>query len=167
MATQRMTLATIAGEAGQMAAGLFHRWHSTEGVSEQDAVRSAVDAFAKQLQNRGGIPPVVYYCEWFDCWLMGDSIHFGNVVEGKQFQASCGSRRDAIARAEQNCHQFPEQQWLTARLREAAEACQLLAEPATVVVLRQVLGPSYTDQEVMASLTDTGIFAGQLGNSDQ
>jgi hypothetical protein len=158
MATQRITVATIAGEAGQMVAGLFRKWHSTEGVSEQDAVRSAVDAFAKQLQKRGGIPPVFYYCEWFDCWLMGDSIHFGNVVEGKQFQASCGSRRDAKVRAEQNGSQFPEEQWITTRLQEAAEAWQFLAEPAVVVILRQVLGPTYTDEEVMASLSDANIF---------
>lgn len=159
MPTQRMTVATIAGEAGQKVAELFRKWHSTGGVSEQDAVRSAVDVFAKQLQDRGGIPPVIYYCEWFDCWLMGDSIHFANVVEGKQFEASCGSRRDAIVRAEQSSNQFPEQQWLTTRLQEAAEAWQLLAEPAVVVILRQVLGPLYTDEEVMASLSDASIFS--------
>ncbi len=150
-----------------MVAGLFRKWHSTEGISEQDSVQSAVDAFAKQLKDRGGIPRVVYYCEWFDYWSMGDLLHFGTVVAGKQFEASCGSRRDAMTRAEQYRNQFPEQQWLTTRLREAAEAWHLWAEPATVVILRQVLGPSYTDQDVKASLSDTGIFAGKLGNFDQ
>ncbi len=72
-----------------------------------------------------------------------------------------------MTRAEQYRNQFPEQQWLTTRLREAAEAWHLWAEPATVVILRQVLGPSYTDQDVKASLSDTGIFAGKLGNFDQ
>jgi len=150
-----------------MVAALFRKWHSTEDASEQDAVRSAVDTFAKQLQDHGGIPPVVYYCEWFDYWSMCDLLHFGTMVGGKQFEASCGSRRDAIVQAEQYRNQFPEQQWLTTRFREAAEAWQLLAESATVVILRQVLRPSYTDEEVVATLSDTGIFAGKLGNPDR
>lgn len=166
MATQRILIATIAGEAGQKVAGLFRKWHSTDGVSEQDAVRSAVDAFAKQLQDRGGIPPVIYYCEWFDLWSMGDLIDFGTVVGGKRFEASCGSRREAMVWAEHYSNQFPEDQWLTMRLREAAEAWQLLAEPAVVVILRQVLGASFTDEEVMASLSDANIFSDLRGNID-
>lgn len=166
MATQRMIVATIAGETGQMVAGLFRKWHSTRAVGQPDTVQSAVDKFAEQLRARGGIPPVVYYCEWFDCWSMGDDIHFGKVIEGKQFEASCGSRPEAAAWIEQCGNQFPGQQWLATRLREAAEAWQTLAEPATIVILRQVLGPSYTDEEVMASLSDANIFSDMPGNSD-
>lgn len=167
MATQRMTVATIAGEAGQMVARLFRKWHSTPAADQQDAVRALVDEFAEQLRRRGGIPPIVYYCEWFDCWSMGYDVQLGLFVEGKQFGARCGPRRDAMAWSEECGNQFPEQQWLAMRLCEAAEAWQLLAEPAVVVILRQVLGASYTDEEVVASLSDTGIFASRLRNSDE
>ena len=159
MPTQRLTVATIAGEAGKTVAGLFAKWHATQADGEQDEVRSAVDEFVKQLLTRGGIPPVVYYCEWFDCWSMGDDIHFGTTVEGKQFEASCGSRGEAIDWAEKLPNQFPEQEWLAARLRGASQAWQLLCQQATVVISRQVLGPLYTDEEVLASLSDVRLFA--------
>lgn len=166
MATQRITVATIAGEAGQRAAALFRKWHSPKVDGGLDAVRRAVDRFAEQLRTRGGIPPIVYYCEWFDNWLMGDSIHSGKVVEGNQFSVSCGSWREASAWAELCGNQHQEQQWLAMRLREASEVWQLLAEPATVVILRQVLGPSYTDEEVMASLSDVSVFTAIAGDTD-
>jgi hypothetical protein len=159
MARQQMTVATVAGEAGRMVAALFRKWHSTQADDRQDDARRAVDEFAEQLRTRGGMPPIVYYCEWFDYWLMGDDIHLGKVAEGNRFSASCGSREEAMAWTEQCGNQFPERQYLAMHLREASEAWQSLAEPAVVVILRQVLGPSVTDEEVMASLSDASIFS--------
>lgn len=167
MARQRITVATIAGETGRIAAALFHKWHSTQADEGQDVVRRGVDRFAEQLRIRGGVLPIVYYCEWFDYWSMGDLTQLGKVVEGQQFSASCGSRKEVMAWAEQCVDQYPEQQWLAMRLREASAAWQLLAEPATIVILRQVLGPSYTDEEVTASLCDASFFADVTGNFDR
>jgi hypothetical protein len=45
-----------------------------------------------------------------------------------------------------------EQQWLASRLREAAEGWVSVAEPLAVVVVREVLGASTTDEEVRAAL---------------
>lgn len=166
MALQRMTVATIAGEAGRRVAGLFRKWHSIQAAGGQGTLRCVVDEFAEQLRDRGGIPPVVYFCEWFDYWSMGDLIHFGNAVEGKQFEIRYGSRRESMSWIERCADQFPEQQWLAMRLREASEAWQSLAEAATIVILRQVLGPSHTDEEVMDSLSDASLFADKWTDID-
>jgi hypothetical protein len=159
-----MTVATIAGEAGRVVAELFLKWQATPTSGGQDLVRNAVDLLARQLRARGGLPPILYYCEWFDCWSMGDTLHLGKVVEGKRMEASCGSLFEAAAWAKQCGNQFPEDQWLASRLREASEAGQWPSVRASIVILREVLGPSVTDEEVRASLSDTGIFSNMTPN---
>jgi hypothetical protein len=48
--------------------------------------------------------------------------------------------------------QFPEQRWLASRFQEASEAWRPLVVSTVIVVLREVLGGSATDEEVTASL---------------
>ncbi len=151
MATQRITVATIIGEAGKAVIELFSEWRAAQGAQQQEAARHEVDRFAKQLRANGGVLPIVYFCEWFDHWLMGNSIHGSESVDGSQFEASCGSDIEAMGCADQCGDQFPEQRWLAARLREAAEGRQPFSEPAVVVMLREVVGGSATDEEVAAS----------------
>jgi hypothetical protein len=152
MAMQRMTVATIAGEAGEVVAGLFRKWRVPQADGGLEEAGRAVDMFAEQLRVNGSFLPVLYFCEWFDHWLMGDSIHGSEIVSGGRFEASCRSRAEAVDWADRCGSQFSEQQWLAARLREASEAWQSLAGPAVIVVLRVVLGASATDQEVTDSL---------------
>ena len=152
MATQRITVVTIGGEAGLTVTKLFRRWLTARTNGQGADIALEVDLFAHQLRTNGGYPPILYFTEWFDLWLMSDTICGTEVVEGKHFEAWCGSRIEAAESADRLGEQYPEQRWLAARLREAAEAWQPLAESAAVVLLREVLGPTITDEEVRFSL---------------
>jgi hypothetical protein len=83
---------------------------------------------------------------------MGNLVPGPNAVEGRRFQAACLSPEQAVAWASQCGDQFSEQEWLAARLREAAAGWGTVAEQYAVVVIREVLGGSTTDEEVQASL---------------
>lgn len=162
MATQRITIATIGGEAGVIVAELLRCWRIAQRTKQQGDVKQCVDLFAGQLRANGRFPPILYFSEWFDLWsmgdefcsywLMGDSYHDIETVEGSRYEISWVSRREASAWADRCGSQFPEQQWLAARLREAAESWRELAESAVVVLLREVLGGTVTDEEVESSL---------------
>jgi hypothetical protein len=85
-------------------------------------------------------------------WLMGNEVPGPGAVDGKRFQVTCLSPGQALSWAGQCGSQFPEQQWLASRLREAAEGWVSVAEPLAVVVVREVLGASTTDDEIRAAL---------------
>jgi hypothetical protein len=147
MATQRLTVAAIAGDAAAVVERLWRGWQTSAAA---DA--STVDHFCYQLRAHGTVLPVVYFCQWVDRLLMGDLVPGPGAVDGKQFQLTCLTPDLALARADQCGSQFAEQQWLAVRLREAAEGWGGLAKPLVVVVVREVLGGSTTDEEVEASL---------------
>jgi len=145
MATQRLTVATLAGDAAAAVAALFESWRL-------DPDPAAVDQFCTNLRENVMSLPVVYFCEWVDRWLMGDQIVGADGAEGRQYHAACLSPKQAEALAGRCGNQFQEQQWLAARLREAAAGWGTVAERYVVVVIRQVVGPSTTDDEVKLSL---------------
>lgn len=149
MATQRMTVATIAGDAGRSVHNRFAAW---KVVQLQEPIRSVVDEFAKHLRENSASLPVVYFCEWIDRWLMGDAIQGPLSVHGARWQASCQSPEEARQWAMNVGTQWPEQRRLAACLLEAAGAWNGLVGEAVVVVLREILGASATDEEVVASL---------------
>jgi hypothetical protein len=167
MATQRLTLATLAGDAGRAVSALFRAWRSTSAVGVEAAPGLAIDELGERLRSNGAALPVVYFCEWIDRWLMGDQVPGPGVIAGRRFQASCMSPEEAVEWAGRCGGQFPEQLWLAARLREAAEAWRPAVGPSVVVVLREVLGASSTDEEVLASLHGVPLwlshFGGRLG----
>jgi hypothetical protein len=146
MATQRLTVATLAGESAAAVAALIHRWRT-------DNDPAAVDRFCAALRDNGLALPITYFCEWVDRWLMGDLVPGPGAVEGRQFQVTCLSPQQALAWADQCGHQFLEQEWLAARLREAAVGWGR-DERLAVVVIRKVLGGTTTDDEVTASLSE-------------
>jgi hypothetical protein len=147
MATQRLMVATVAGEAGAAVKALARAWLG--GPTPDPAV---VDGFCERLLANGAALPVVYFCEWVDRWLMGDLVPGPGTVEGGRYQVACLTPAEAVAWADRCRTQFPEQGRLAARLREAAEGWGSVAEPLAVVVVREVLGPSTTDDEVRAAL---------------
>jgi hypothetical protein len=147
MATQRMTVATIVGEAGTAVAALFQAWRDSPTPPEA----ASVDRFCEQLRANGSKLPVVYFCEWLDRWLMGDQVPGPDAVEGRRFQVACLSPVQAGAWADRLGHQHTEQEWFAGRLRESTQ-WGWVAEQFTVVVIREVLGPSTTDEEVKAAL---------------
>lgn len=144
MATQRLTVATLAGKSAVSVNSCFNRWRS---VADSDAG----DRFCASIREHSLCLPVVYFTEWVDRWLMGDLVPGPNAVEGRRFQAACLTPEEAVAWANRCGSQFAEQGWLASRLREAAAGWGEVAEPYAVVVVRETVGASVTDNEVRAS----------------
>lgn len=156
MATQRLTVATLAGKAAAAVFALFRSWSAN---SEPDAI----DRFCDSLRQHGHLLPIVYFSEWIDRWLMGDRVPGPDAIEGRRYQAACLSVEQAITWAGSCGDQFPEYEWLAARLREAAAGWGVVAERYAVVVVREVFSASTTDEEVRASLDVVPAWLSRLG----
>lgn len=139
MASQRFHVVALAGEAARFVGGLFRSWAARPDPEGVDRFCTALRANATRL-------PVVYACEWVDRWLMGNAMP--GAVEGLRFRVACFSPADARAAADRCGSQFAEQNWLATRLREASSGWGGVAEPVAVVLIRDVFGPSTTDDEV-------------------
>lgn len=155
MASQRWTVATLAGASAARVAGLFASWASSD-----DPVR--VDWFCDALRDNGLELPVVSFCEWADHWLMGDHLPQPRVV-GRRYEAACLSSEAAVAWAERCDRQFAEQEWLAARLREAAAVFTAGAD-RVVVLLRFVVGASATDDEVRSATERVPGWLAEVGH---
>jgi hypothetical protein len=155
MATQRVTVATVAGEAARVIFALFDRWRNSAGDEEaNERRRQEIDAFCSRLSANWQALQILYWTEWIDRWLMGNDLQGPQQVWGRRFQADCFSREEAKAWAEGRSGQFQEEIWLAARLREAAKVWQSLTppDPSVVVVIREVLHEWADDREVISSL---------------
>lgn len=142
MATQRLTMATFAGTSAAVVTALFRSWQ----IASDPA---AIDRFCIALHEHELSAQIVYFCKWVDRWLMGDLVPGPEIVQGQRYQVACFSPQQAVAWAGRCGHQFPEQEWLASRLREAAVAWAG-DECTAVVVVREALGASATDDEVKA-----------------
>ena len=116
------------------------------------------------LEDLIAINADVYFAEWIDRWLTGSTVPGPGAVVGHRFEATCATAVEAAKLAECCGTQWDEQRWLAARLREAAAAWEPLVGPTVVVVLREVLGGSTMDEEVVASLV--GVPAWLSGDLD-
>lgn len=145
MATQRLTIATLAGHAAAVAAARFEAWRTAADPATVDRLCGAIREHALSL-------PVVYFAEWVDRWLMGNLVPGPRTVHGERFEATCLTPEQAVAWADQCVGQFAEQDWLAARLREAAAGWGDVSPRYAVVVMRETFGPSASDDDVRATL---------------
>ena len=145
MATQRLTVAVLAGASADVAAALFGAWRVAPQAPD------TVDRFCEVLRQHSTALPVIYFCEWVDRWMMGNLVPGPGAVEGRRFQAAYFSPEEARTWADQCGNQWPEQEWFAARLREAAEAWGLVVDRRAVVVIRAALDSSATDEDVRAT----------------
>jgi hypothetical protein len=158
MATQRIAVAKIAGAGAAAVANRFRAWWAArEGASFPPAVRAEVDQFALALRAHSAAPPVVYFCEWIDHWSMGDAvpglgIAGAVVVQGDRFEACCHRLPATVHAPTFRAQLTQESERLAARVREAGLAWADLAPEAVLIVLREVVGGTVTDDEVLASL---------------
>lgn len=150
MATQRITVATIAGAAAAIVAGLFRTWKASS--AQETATKPTVDQFCSRLRSHGHSLPVLFFIEWIDHWLMGDEVPGPGGVSGQRFEASCLTLSEAKEWAKRLGRQFPEQEWLRSRLTKAADAWHPARTEAVVVILREVLGPSVSAEDVESSM---------------
>ena len=168
MASQRITIAKLAGVSGAIALEQLSTWSAAGNADDQwpERVGGKADEFAERVRAHGLDLPVCYFVEWADIWSMGD--YFSHwltppnspgpiVVHANRFEVFAyrlpdgGRLADHLAAA--GPQQFPEADWFVARLREAVGAWEKLVAQATLIILRHVVGGSALDEEVTASLT--------------
>ena len=83
---------------------------------------------------------------------MGDKVPGPGAVEGRRFEVTCFSPEEAVDWAHRCGNQFQEQEWLAARLREAASAWSGLTDRLIVVLVREVFDASTREEEVQTAL---------------
>ncbi|MBX7102859.1 MAG: hypothetical protein K1X57_02180 [Gemmataceae bacterium] len=174
MASQRITIAKLAGLYGDIALQRLAAWSSArdavdpnEWSSEQwpDHVRHEADEFAERVREHGFSLPVCHFVEWSDLWSMGDlftrwltppNCSWPIGVYANRYEIFAyglpDENRLASYLAAAGPQQFAETDWFVARLREAVSSWETLVPRATLVVLRYVLSASASDEEVAASL---------------
>jgi len=134
VATQRMAVATLAGDTATRVMLFFEQCQNSPNAD-------SIDRFSSAIRAHGLALPIVYFTEWVDRWLMGNSILGADCSHGHRFQAAVLSPEQAIAWADQCGNQFPEQEWLACRLREAAAGWGTVSERYAVVIFREVPRP--------------------------
>lgn len=175
MASQRIIVSKIGGQAGHVAWTMLKEWaearqssDSAEWCSTQwpRAVRDSVDNFIDRLRENSEGPPIIYYAEWVDFWSMGDVLSVG--VDSASMQ--CRPLRVMGERYEVDAYQslsaemlrsmrpvlrdsFDETRWFRTRLIEAAHAWSGVVENGLVVVARRVFDGLFEDHEIAASLS--------------
>lgn len=174
VASQRITIAKLAGVSGDIAFERLFAWSAARKVDnpslwspEQwpDDVRQQADDFAERLRLHGLALPVCYFVEWADMWSTGDlfprwltppdslrptCVHANRFEVFAYVLPDGGRLADSLASA--SPQQFAETDRFVVRLQEAVSAWEKLAPHATLVVLRHVVGSSALDEEVEASL---------------
>jgi hypothetical protein len=141
VATQRLTVATLAGQAAAAATARFEQWRARPGGGGP-ALR--VDPRSRPVLAGGVLRRVG-----------------GPLADGRSGPRPRRDRGPAVSGrllfatqatgwAERCGDQFAEQAWLANRLREAAAGWGGMAEPYAVVV-REAVGASVTDDEVQAA----------------
>ena len=144
MASQRLIVTALGGEAATQLERLFMAWR---GASPDVA---SVDHFCQVLQANARALHFLYYSEWIDRWLMGNDVPGPHAIEGRQFQVAGFTRDEALNWAQRTNCRHAEHAWFAQRLREAADAWprgQLF-----IVVVREVFGGSATDEEIEIAL---------------
>jgi hypothetical protein len=173
MAAQRITVAKVVGRAGAAVVARFRAWSGARTTRDPNtfsadqwpaACRREMDAFAADLRAESHRPPVVFFSEHVDLWSMGDLFaacagpSAGGVVEvlSDRLRLACYHLPDGGVLAGSLERPFreqepPEERWLRLLLLEAVRAWAGLVDEAALVVLREVVGPTVTDEELKNS----------------
>jgi len=174
VASQRITIAKLAGLSGDIAFQRLSAWSSARIADDPnlwspeqwpDHTRQEADDFAERVRANGLALPICYFVEWTDMWSMGDLLPRWLTppncprpigVHANRFEVFAYGLPDegrlAGYLAAAGPQQFPETDWFVARLQEAVSAWEKLVPRATLVVLRYVVSGSALDEEVAASL---------------
>lgn len=150
MASQLFTIAVIAGQAAAAVRDRFAHWDSTASQDSESGTNPEVDAFCEALQRHRTDLTILYYCQWIDRWLFGADVSKEKWQEGKRFSA-CALRPEQAERLAQRPPQDQENAWMATRLKEASEVWKPPAGDTVMVVIRQILGVSADDREIVAA----------------
>ena len=174
MASQRITIAKLAGVSGEIVFERIAAWSAARNADDPslwspeqwpEHARHEADDFADRLRAKGFDLPVCYFVEWADMWSLGDvftrwltppdcpgpiGVH-ANRIEIFAYCLPDGGRLTKYL-ADAGPQPSPESDWFVAHLQEAVIAWETLVESATLVVLRNVTGPTASDEEIAAPL---------------
>lgn len=146
MATQRLTIATVAGNTSELITRYVSEWRQSSNPVQ-------IDAFCSSLTNNLQSLQIIYAVQWVDRWLMGDLVPGPSTLFGKQYEMTVLSVAETVSHANQCGQQFVEQQIFSQRLREASDTCRKFGTAnVSVVIIREVLDVSTSDEEVIESL---------------
>lgn len=185
MTTQRITVAKVGGRAGAAVVARFRAWSDARTTRDPNtfsgdqwpaACKQEMDAFAAALRAESHRPPVVFFSEYVDFWWMGHlfaahAVPAAGVVEvlSDRLQLACYRLPDGgvlarwleqTPRRKRVREQIPQEQlWFRLLLLEAVRAWERLVDEAAVVVLREVVGPTVLDEELVAALGDAPVWA--------
>lgn len=174
MATQRITIAKVGGQAADRILQRLGEWAKARQTSEPlewsaeqwpSNVRCQADAFADRLRAHSDSPPIVHFVEWIDLWSMGDLFPRWLtppdgpgplIIHADRFEVYGYGLPDGgrLGRhlASAGSQQFEEYDGFVSRLKESVGAWQGLVDRAALIVLREVIGGLVTDDEIRASL---------------
>lgn len=173
MATQRITVAKIGGAASEAVALRFREWAKLRRLDKPNEVsssqwpsdaRDSADRFVSSLRANAMVPPVIHFAEWIDLWSMFDTFR-------RWLTPPDGAEPGYIhtGRSELYCYALPDggrlasylaeagsQQWRETdrhiwHLREAVRAWETLVDRSVIVVLREAIDGSVSDEEVSTS----------------
>ena len=167
MAIQEWTIVKLVGPAATDAADRFDRWWKARGSDDPNSFgadqwsvsirREASEYVSTLVEHRWGMP-VAYFSQHVDLWTMGGGIVGRRPGEPEPEvwhdtgQLWCHRLPDGgkliqcwrpVERA-----QFQEGEWLARRLLEAAEAYDKLWPVAVLLVNRNSIGVSPSDDEL-------------------
>jgi hypothetical protein len=174
VATQRMTIAKVAGLAADLVLARLGAWAADREVTDTNewssdqwpsAARTEADALADGLRANSLSPPVIHFVEWADQWSMGDVFRrcltspagpLPLAIHANRFQIYGYGLPDGghLERHLQTSglQQFDEYDRFVYYLLEAVGAWRELAERSVLIVLREVVGGLVTDEELNASM---------------
>ena len=167
--TQRVLLLAIGGLLAESVWKRIYRWSNARTVNRNDTwsdedwpvgTRDEVDAFVERIASLGFTPPVLYRSEHVDCWSMGnvyaDALVKADPEYCRQLYTTDHQLIATWVRFTEQIvpdrHAAPETLWLYSRVNEAIAAWGELSERRLIVLVRSVLGGTWTNEEVAESL---------------
>jgi hypothetical protein len=176
MASQRLTIAKLGGEAGFSVISRFRGWAALRSADDPEEwtpeqwpieARREMDRFASSLKTHGHELPVLFFNESVDHWLMGSDYDRWLLprdgpraikLHGDRHELWCyplpddGILAESLQRASRSNRirerTWQEERWFRLQLLEAVLAWEPLVEVGAIVVLREVLGGLVEDHEV-------------------
>lgn len=171
MASQRVMLFTIAGPFAQEIWSNIQQWSNALRNDDQlewssddwpAETHEEVDRFVARLIEHGFTPPVLYRSEHVDLWSMGDIFTGALGKSDADWSRRLLTHSFGVIATRVSCREkvypprgaAPEYRWLYARINEAITAWGPFAEERLVLLVRNVIGGLWMDDEVEKGLRE-------------
>lgn len=187
MATQYLTIAKLAGRAGEFALQLFDAWKNARLVDNPNEwdpqqwpadICEQADRFAEGLRTHGHEPPVVFFIEYVDMWSFCPSQRFLGLNSQHGLRQMMGHRYELSAMrlplppfSRQTLEQvlvdgqFDEDHLFADLTLRAADAWQGLVDAGALIFLRRVIRGSVDDEEIIESAMNLPEWASEWGKA--